>query len=200
MSTKKTYKDYKAGNITKDQALSHFGNKALDTTQTSLDAAGLYPALGVIPDLTNVGISHLRAMNTDDPELKRKHNLNKKLSLGAAIPGMGLGIGGAKFVMKNAPELATNIKNISSNIKYHPGYEITKPGTKVYKADQKGHVTGEEGELTDLVNQNIVDPAIEKAGPGGILKNLYNKYIKNDSNQQIMYPPPSESDKIAPIT
>ncbi len=197
-----TYRDYKSGEVPKDQVLSAFGGRMLDRVQTGLDGAGMVPAWGAIPDLANAGISQIRASLSSTPEQKKKHNINKALSLGAATPLAGLGIGGTKYLMKNAPNLANNITNISKNIKYNPAFTPTKASTKVYKADQKGHLTGEKGEVTNAVS-NITQPAvnqIKQAGPGGILKKLYNKYIKSDSNPQLNIVPKPESNRTTPET
>jgi len=195
-----TYRDYKSGEVPKDQVLSAFGGRMLDRVQTGLDGAGMVPAWGAIPDLANAGISQIRASLSSTPEQKRKHNINKAFSLGAATPLVGLGIGGTKYLMKNAPNLANNITNISSKIKYNPAFTPTKVSTKAYKADQKGHVTGEKGEVTNAIT-NVTQPAvnqIKQAGPSGILKNLYNKYIKGDSNPQLNIVPKPESNRTTP--
>ncbi len=179
-----TYKDYKAGDITKDQAWSTFGNKALDTTQTSLDAAGMIPAVGAIPDLVNATISQARASATDDPKKKKEYNLNRNLSLAAAIPVVGQGAGAVKLAKNVAPNLAKGVNtmiDVSKQVKGSTPFKTFKYGSKGYKADQKGHITGKEGQVTDFAQNQIVNPAIDQvnqAGPTKFFRNMYNQ-MKN---------------------
>lgn len=70
----------------------------LDAIQMALDAAGLFPGLGAIPDLLNACISACRG-----------DWANAGLCLFAAIPGIGDAAGAAKL-MKNGAKMAAKTK------------------------------------------------------------------------------------------
>lgn len=70
----------------------------IDNVQTGLMAAGLTPALGIVPDLINAGISGARAAGNyamGDTEAGNKHLLYTGINAASAIPGAGLGVAGA---------------------------------------------------------------------------------------------------------
>lgn len=71
----------------------------LDGLQMALDAAGMFPGLGAIPDLLNACISACRG-----------DWANAGLCLVAAIPGIGDAAGAAKL-MKNGAKMAKKSKN-----------------------------------------------------------------------------------------
>ena len=74
------------------------GTKILDGTQTALDVAGMVPALGVIPDVANAGISALRG-----------DWVGAGLSLAAAIPFAGWGATAAKVARRGAKVVAKKV-------------------------------------------------------------------------------------------
>ncbi len=73
----------------------------LDGLQGGLDAAGLLPGVGIVPDLANSAVSGLRYLATGD----NSHAVNAGLSLGAAVPIVGQGVTGAKYAAKAAKAL-----------------------------------------------------------------------------------------------
>lgn len=72
----------------------------LDGVQLALDAAGMVPVLGAVPDLINASISVLRG-----------DWIGAGLSIVAAVPGVGDVVGGAKIAYKGAK--IAKIKQIS---------------------------------------------------------------------------------------
>lgn len=79
----------------------------LDGLQMALDAAGMFPGLGAIPDLLNACISACRG-----------DLVGATMSLFAAIPGIGDAAGAAKL-MKNGAKIASKTKKAqktSSNV------------------------------------------------------------------------------------
>lgn len=71
----------------------------LDGVQLALDAAGMVPVLGAVPDLINASISVLRG-----------DWVGAGLSLVAAVPGVGDVVGGAKIAYKGAKIASKSIK------------------------------------------------------------------------------------------
>jgi len=70
----------------------------IDDVQTGLMAAGLTPALGIVPDLINAGISGTRAIGNyamGDTAAGNKHLLYTGINAASAVPGAGLGVAGA---------------------------------------------------------------------------------------------------------
>lgn len=76
----------------------------LDGLQMALDAAGLFPGLGAIPDLLNACISACRG-----------DWANAGLCLFAAIPGIGDAAGAAKL-MKNSAKMAQKTKKAQKSV------------------------------------------------------------------------------------
>ena len=77
----------------------------LDGVQLALDAAGMVPVLGAIPDLINASISVLRG-----------DWIGAGLSIVAAVPGVGDVVGGAKIAYKGAKMTKLIKNNVSKNI------------------------------------------------------------------------------------
>lgn len=76
----------------------------LDSSQTTLDAVGMIPAVGIFADLPNAGISVGRGDWT-----------GASMSFGAAIPVVGQGFGGAKLLgrgIKAADKLVDGAKAV----------------------------------------------------------------------------------------
>ena len=81
------------------------------------------------------------------------------------------------------------IIDTSKTIKGNPAYKTFKYGSKGYKADQKGHITGKEGQVTNAISQNVVNPVVNQvnqAGPTKLFRNMYDQ-MKNPTpaNNQI---------------
>ena len=105
----------------------------LDRAQLGLDAAGMYPGIGMAADIPNSLLSLVRGNYGDF-----------LMSLGAAIPGIGLGIGGAKIgkkAAKAADELKTGgtMPKMSEQMPTTQTYQFSNPNkfgrgnTKLHK-------------------------------------------------------------------
>lgn len=111
----------------------------LDGLQMALDAAGMFPGLGAIPDLLNACISACRGNWAD-----------AGLSLFAAIPGIGDAAGAAKL-LKNGAKIAKKAKkgksiskfggngmeSMSESIAKGPNRELAEARAKRMGVDQK---------------------------------------------------------------
>lgn len=97
----------------------------LDGVQLALDAAGMVPVLGAVPDLINASISVLRG-----------DWVGAGLSIVAAVPGVGDVAGGAKIAYKGA-KIATKstkvnkVATVAKKAKAHGGNSSTKIGTSI---------------------------------------------------------------------
>ena len=104
----------------------------LDYVQDGLTVVGMIPFGGNVADLINVGISGARAGYaglTGDKSGVKKHLGNVALSGLAAVPGIGIGAGGAK--------LAKNIKAVDKAVGKGAEYALkTYKGSKL--ANQYG--------------------------------------------------------------
>ena len=104
----------------------------LDYVQDGLTVVGMIPFGGNVADLINVGISGARAGYaglTGDKSGVKKHLGNVALSGLAAVPGLGIGAGGAK--------LAKNIKAVDKAVGKGAEYALkTYKGSKL--ANQYG--------------------------------------------------------------
>ena len=94
-------------------------NEVLDGIQLALDAAGMFPGLGAIPDLLNASISALRG-----------DWFGAGLSILAAVPGVGDVVGGAKLAHKGMAAAKTVEKSrklvLSNAAKKYIGKDISK--------------------------------------------------------------------------
>jgi len=104
----------------------------LDYLQDGLTVVGMIPAAGNVADIVNAGISGVRAGYaglTGDKSGVKKHLGNVALSGLAAVPGLGIGAGGAK--------LAKNIKAVDTAVGTGAKYTLkTYKGSKL--ANQYG--------------------------------------------------------------
>lgn len=100
-------------------------DSVLDGVQLALDAAGMVPVLGAVPDLINASISVLRG-----------DWVGAGLSIVAAVPGVGDVVGGAKIAYKGA-KIATKstkvnkVATVSQKSKVHGENYSTKVGTSI---------------------------------------------------------------------
>jgi hypothetical protein len=81
----------------------------LDGLQFALDVAGMFPAVGIVADVVNAGISVLRGDMT-----------GAALSLISAIPVVGDAFGAAKLAVKTATSLPNAGKLILKTVMKHP--------------------------------------------------------------------------------
>jgi len=93
-------------------AIGQVANERADIAQAALDVAGMAPAVGIVPDLINAGISTVRGNPGD-----------AALSLAAAIPVIGQGVTGVKLIkradaiaggLKAADKIAGGVKNLDN--------------------------------------------------------------------------------------
>ena len=86
-------------------------DSVLDGVQLALDAAGMVPVFGAIPDLINASISVLRG-----------DWVGAGLSIVAAVPGVGDAVGGVKLAYRGAKS-ASAIRKISTAVKETDKYK-----------------------------------------------------------------------------
>lgn len=175
-------------------------DSVLDGVQLALDAAGMVPVLGAIPDLINASISVLRGDWVD-----------AGLSIVAAVPGVGDVVGGAKIAYKGAKIAKSNQKlaKIAKSAKSEQNFgsvvfkqnkptilndtsttaiktksisnadTLTKHKTEVYRIERKNVVGGDpkisvKKETYELdirdTSQNTIKNSIDDVG-GGINSN-----------------------------
>ena len=102
----------------------------LDGIQMALDVAGMVPVLGAAPDLLNAAISACRG-----------NWLDAGMSLVAAVPGIGDGVGGAKIV-KNGVKIANNVKKGAETAK--AGVKVGQTSSELAKGTEKGWTAAEK--------------------------------------------------------
>ena len=117
--------DYKGESTTKtvNNAVDKYGDAVstgLDVMQTGMTAAGMVPVVGNVVDLVNTGVSGARSAYagfTGDTDGAVKHAENAAINAASAIPGVGIGIGGAGLVKDVAGYTGVmNDKSIASNV------------------------------------------------------------------------------------
>ena len=116
----------------------------LDRAQLGLDAAGMYPGIGIAADVPNSLLS-----------LARGNYGDFLMSLGAAIPGIGLGIGGAK-IGKKAAKAADELKTGGTM----PKMSEQMPTTQTYQfnsPDNFGYGNSKLNKLLDKLDSDELD-------------------------------------------
>ena len=129
---------------TKKSPLEFSWKDALDNTQTALTAGGMFPVVGNVADLLNVGVSGGRAAYSKfkgDKKGVKEHMVNAGLNLASAIPIAGQAVAGTKLakvaVGKGAFDKALQIRegrdavarNFKKGNKTQPKLIAAKKGT-----------------------------------------------------------------------
>lgn len=127
----------------------------LDGLQLVLDAAGLFPGLGAIPDLLNAAIYALRG-----------DKANAALSLLAAVPGIGDAATATKLITKSAKAAKTTAKTAKAIEKTTSTTDMTTViGENVKKFSEARELSGKE-----LAEHRARQMGIDtKGGGSGIL-------------------------------
>ena len=117
-------------------------DSVLDGVQLALDAAGMVPVLGAIPDLINASISVLRG-----------DWVGAGLSIVAAVPGVGDVVGGAKIAYKGAKIAKSNQKivTIARNTKNNQAF-----GSVVVKQNKTNVLNDSHTNPTTTINTKSV--------------------------------------------
>jgi len=105
-------KEYSGYDFGSDIRQSGGFSKKLDTLQDSLTVAGVFPALGAVPDLINTGISSGRAVYNyakGDTAAAKANLANAGVSLVSAVPGYGDALSIPK-VAKTAIKYGSKVK------------------------------------------------------------------------------------------
>ena len=163
--------DYKGESTTKtvNKAVDKYGDAVgtgLDIVQTGMTAAGMVPVVGNVVDLVNTGVSGVRAGVAGamgDTDAAVKHTENMAINAASAIPGVGIGIGGAGLVKDVAGYTGlTDNKSIASNIGIQterpsdPGFESTPITQALGVGDQRNTKT--------TASKGYELPAYQRAG------------------------------------
>ena len=133
-------------------------DSVLDGVQLALDAAGMVPVLGAIPDLINASISVLRG-----------DWVGAGISIVAAVPGVGDVVGGAKIAYKGAKIASkstkiTKAKNVSKSTKTHSGNSQIKNGSPIRQNQSNVSDNFCNGSLTDKERQQLREIRAKRAG------------------------------------
>lgn len=135
----------------------------LDGVQLALDAAGMVPVLGAVPDLINASISVLRG-----------DWVGAGFSIVAAVPGVGDVVGGAKIAYKGA-KIAKNVSKVNKIVKL--------ADTEVVHIRQVSHCQYANTSSRKTIN-------IEE---GKVLKNRKTDKLIEDSDNVVKLPTPKSS-------
>lgn len=155
----------------------------LDGIQMVLDAAGMFPGAGAIPDILNACISACRGNWAD-----------AGLSLFAAIPGIGDAAGAAK-IAKNGVKMAKRTKKAGTHIsksqevvrkadKEKPLDEFTKKRMdKIKKEELQSGIR--EGKIIELKKEEVVVREATTGKPVNIPNNQTRAISNNDTVSSI---------------
>lgn len=138
-------------------------DSVLDGVQLALDAAGMVPVLGAIPDLINASISVLRG-----------DWVGAGLSIVAAVPGVGDVVGGAKIAYKGA-KIANNVSKVNKTAKF--------TDSKVIHTKQVSH--SNYANTSSRKTTNIEE--------GKVLKNRKTDKLIEESDNVVKLPTPKPS-------
>lgn len=133
-------------------------DSVLDGIQFALDAAGMVPVLGAIPDLINASISVLRG-----------DWVGAGLSIVAAVPGAGDVVGGAKIAYKGAKIASkstkiTKAKSVTKTIKAHSNNSQIDNVSSIRKNQSNASDDFSKGSLTDKERQQLREIRAKRAG------------------------------------
>lgn len=133
-------------------------DSVLDGVQLALDAAGMVPVLGAIPDLINASISVLRG-----------DWVGAGLSIVAAVPGVGDVVGGAKIAYKGAKIASkstkiTKAKSVTKTTKAHSNSSRIDNVSSIRKNQSNASDNFSKGSLTDKERQQLREIRAKRAG------------------------------------
>ena len=142
-------------------------DSVLDGVQLALDAAGMVPVLGAIPDLINASISVLRG-----------DWVGAGLSIVAAVPGVGDVVGGAKIAYKGA-KIAGKVSTKSAKA----ANAAAKSPSKVFPIDSAKSanrtVIPSDIKSDNVVRQNFDDLSKRRAKKASIERQVEVKKVAN---------------------
>lgn len=142
-------------------------DSVLDGVQLALDAAGMVPVLGAIPDLINASISVLRG-----------DWVGAGLSIVAAVPGVGDVVGGAKIAYKGA-KIAGKVSTKSAKA----GKAVAKGPSNVFPIDSAKSanrtVNPSDIKSDNVVRQNFDDLSKQRAKKASIERQVEVKKVAN---------------------
>ncbi|MCP4138526.1 MAG: hypothetical protein GY754_46640, partial [bacterium] len=124
------------------------GSSVIDGVQIGLDALGMVPVVGFVFDIVNAGVSAFRG-NWGDAAF----------SLGAAIPGIGQGIGAAKMIkagVKAGVAATSLVKKMDTARKLGKAGEEAAGIYKNTKRIMKGTATGVNYRIPDGLTKKVV--------------------------------------------
>lgn len=136
-------------------------DSVLNGVQLALDAAGMVPVLGAIPDLINASISVLRG-----------DWVGAGLSIVAAVPGVGDVVGGAKFAYRGAKS-AGAIQKISTAVKE----------TDKYKRRAKLTQASKEFKYTNISPEKLEQLGVSKSDSDFFMKKV--RYYRRDEISKV---------------
>ena len=143
-------------------------DSVLDGVQLALDAAGMVPVLGAIPDLINASISVLRG-----------DWVGAGISIVAAVPGVGDVVGGAKIAYKGA-KIAGKVSAKSAKA----GKVVAKSPSNVFpigSAKSANRTVNPSDIKTDnVVRQNFDDLSKRRAKNASIERQTEVEKVAND--------------------
>ena len=133
-------------------------DSVLDGVQLALDAAGMVPVLGAIPDLINASISVLRG-----------DWVGAGISIVAAVPGVGDVVGGAKIAYKGAKIASkstkiTKAKSVTKTTKAHSNSSRIDNVSSIRKNQSNASDNFSKGSLTDKERQQLREIRAKRAG------------------------------------
>lgn len=133
-------------------------DSVLDGVQLALDAAGMVPVLGAIPDLINASISVLRG-----------DWVGAGLSIVAAVPGVGDVVGGAKIAYKGAKIASkstkiTKAKSVTKTTKAYSNSIQIDNASSIRKNQSNATDDFCKGTLTDKERQQLREIRAKRAG------------------------------------
>ena len=134
-------------------------DSVLDGVQLALDAAGIVPVLGAIPDLINASISVLRG-----------DWVGAGLSIVAAVPGVGDVVGGAKIAYKGAGlankalKAKVTVKQLGKVQKQSKSPVIANEARKTAKRTSIELEPGSKGNWNRKLNEKPIPNADYKVG------------------------------------
>lgn len=153
-------------------------DSVLDGVQLALDAAGMVPVLGAIPDLINASISVLRG-----------DWVGAGLSIVAAVPGVGDVVGGAKIAYKGA-KIAGKVSAKSAKA----GKAVAKGPSNVFPIDSAKSanrtVNPSDIKSDNVVRQNFDDLSKQRVTNTSIERQVEvkkNTNVKSASSNNVHY-------------
>lgn len=131
-------------------------DSVLDGVQLALDAAGMVPVLGAIPDLINASISVLRG-----------DWVGAGLSIVAAVPGAGDVVGGAKIAYKGAKIASKSTKITKAKCVKTTNIQCNsqiKNGSTIRQNQPNASDNFSKGSPTDKERQQLRETRARRAG------------------------------------